>query len=174
MIDAIAVHWAKGKPLSEIGEALGISRGVVAGAIHRARGAGDDRFAPRPIVALIAPIVARSVAIVASEPVKSAPRLLIDLGSRDCRWPTGAALRRAASSNGSPIRSWSSLIWSWARLESEQDVDRTIGMDDRFGVAAHGRERLAVLKFGAAHRRQGSTSRLAQILVRQSKASLVS
>ena len=91
-IDSIAALWAQSdKSLSEIGEAVGVSRGKIAGAIHRAREAGDKRFGPRP-VAPKAPIVAPAIAIVAPpEPARHAPQLLIDLGSRDCRWPVGVA-----------------------------------------------------------------------------------
>jgi hypothetical protein len=91
-IDRIAELWRQGRPLSEIGESLGVSRGVVAGAISRARRAGDTRFRPRPIGPrpIVAPKklgVASSVAIVATEPLTRAARLLVDLGARDCLRP---------------------------------------------------------------------------------------
>jgi hypothetical protein len=41
MIDRIAKLWASGRSLLEIGKALRLSRGIVAGHIHRARKAGD-------------------------------------------------------------------------------------------------------------------------------------
>jgi hypothetical protein len=40
--------WAENRPLSEIAEAIGVSRSAIAGRIDRARRAGDARFAPRP------------------------------------------------------------------------------------------------------------------------------
>ena len=47
-IDAIAALWSQGRSLLEIGDALGVSRGKVAGTIHRARLVWDDRIKPRP------------------------------------------------------------------------------------------------------------------------------
>jgi hypothetical protein len=70
-------------PLSEIGDRLGVSRGVVAGRISRARRHGDRRFQPlRPKPSLLRQLLSRS---------HRGPRLLIDLGWQDCRWPVGAA-----------------------------------------------------------------------------------
>jgi DNA-binding CsgD family transcriptional regulator len=46
--DEIADLLAQNKPLSEIGDVLGVSRSVVAGLINWVRAKGDDRFAPRP------------------------------------------------------------------------------------------------------------------------------
>ena len=48
MIDAVATLWAGNRSLSEIAEAVGVSRSQIAGAVWRARKAGDQRFAPRP------------------------------------------------------------------------------------------------------------------------------
>ena len=48
MINSIATLYAQGLALSEIGDVLDVSRSKVAGAIHRARKAGDVRFGPRP------------------------------------------------------------------------------------------------------------------------------
>lgn len=94
MIDAIAALWSSDKSMSEIGDALGgVSRGQVAGAIHRAREAGDARFGPRP-VAPKAPIVAPSVVIVAPpQPARHAPRLLVDLDWNGCRWAMNSAAK---------------------------------------------------------------------------------
>jgi hypothetical protein len=46
--DKLAVHWAKGQTLGQIGAALGMSRGAIIGLISRARARGDDRFRSRP------------------------------------------------------------------------------------------------------------------------------
>ena len=91
--DQLAELWAAGASFTDMGRRLGVSRSIVAGRIDRARKSGDPRFAPRskPVVAPIAPAVALAPPIVASEPVKRAPRLLVDLGWRDCRWPVALA-----------------------------------------------------------------------------------
>ena len=49
-LDALAELWLQEPQLSmsEIGARLGVSRGVVAGAIDRARRLGDTRLKPRP------------------------------------------------------------------------------------------------------------------------------
>lgn len=50
MIESIARLWAQGKSLSSIGEALGVSRGQIAGIIDRARKkAIHTRFGRRPV-----------------------------------------------------------------------------------------------------------------------------
>ena len=87
MIDAIAALWAQGKALSAIAEALGVSRGKVAGAIDRARKSGDSRFAPRPpLLRKKAPVVAQRAAVVAP---RVGRELLVDLPRKD------VAIRRA-------------------------------------------------------------------------------
>jgi hypothetical protein len=48
MIDAIAALWAQGKSLNAIAGELRLSRGVLAGQIHRARKFGDPGFPARP------------------------------------------------------------------------------------------------------------------------------
>ena len=97
LIDRIAELWAENRSLSEIGKALNATRGVVVGAIWRARRAGDPRFqrrAPKPKPRKLKP-VGEAVGAVrnAAAPVEKscAPRLLIDLGPLDCRWPVGEA-----------------------------------------------------------------------------------
>jgi GcrA cell cycle regulator len=93
----IAELWSEGLPLSEIGDRLGVSRGVIAGHISRARKAGDARFAPRPPKPRARKLkpIGEAVGAVrrAPAPVEKprAPRLLIDLGPLDCRWPVGEA-----------------------------------------------------------------------------------
>jgi hypothetical protein len=47
-LDDLAKLWAAGQTLSEIEQATGLTRGVAAGHIYRARKAGDPRFQPRP------------------------------------------------------------------------------------------------------------------------------
>ena len=46
--DQLARLWAAGATLAQIEQAIGVSRGVAIGRIHRARKAGDEKFAPRP------------------------------------------------------------------------------------------------------------------------------
>src|SRR4029077_2304827 len=81
---------------------LGVSRSIVAGRIDRARKAGDPRFAPRPPrpraeppkVRIIKPAgeaVGNVRTLYPAPELSSRPRLLINLKSTDCRWPTGAA-----------------------------------------------------------------------------------
>jgi hypothetical protein len=58
-LDIIANLWAENRSLSEIGEALNTTRGVVVGVIWRARRAGDPRFqrrAPKPKLRKLKPI----------------------------------------------------------------------------------------------------------------------
>jgi hypothetical protein len=113
-LNELAKLWAAGQTLSEIERAIGISRGVAIGHIYRARKAGDPRFQPRPprpppvkaCVLKSEPLPSRSPSYLVVtgadpsprdsppppprlEPPK--PRVLIDLGWHDCRWPVGAA-----------------------------------------------------------------------------------
>ena len=122
-------------------------------------------------------------------PEEPAPRpaTLVELRAGRCKFPVSdpppghgvemlfcAAPVAQFGANYCELHEFARLRGSALRLRLFRLARHTIGIDHRFGVAAHGRERLAVLKFGAAHSRQGSTIRLAQILVLQSKASLVS
>ena len=103
MIEAIAALWGQGKALSTIGEELNVSRGKVAGVIHRARRAGDARFRLRPIAARAreeAKVgIAKPTTPVEKPPIKAAPppappprpRLLIELRQGQCLWPVGEA-----------------------------------------------------------------------------------
>jgi hypothetical protein len=94
--DELASLWSENKSLSEICELLGVSRGVVAGKVDRARKAGDERFQPRltePRSVIAEPAPAPAPKPVAPTPVEKTlrPRLLIDLGWSDCRWPVAEA-----------------------------------------------------------------------------------
>ncbi len=87
----IVVLWAQNKSLSEIEVELGVSRGTIIGKVDRARKAGDERFSPRPKVRKLKP-VGEEVGNRRRVPppiVARKPRLLVDLGWSDCRWPTG-------------------------------------------------------------------------------------
>jgi hypothetical protein len=76
MIDSISRLYSQGQSLSAIGSTLGISRGKVAGAIDRARKAGDQRFPLRPLQPRPKPpVVASPAAIVGLlPPVVAEPR----------------------------------------------------------------------------------------------------
>jgi GcrA cell cycle regulator len=74
-IDAIAKLWTQGRSLTEIGLALGLSRGAVAGEINRARLRRDPRF----LKFRLSPF--------AKPPLP--PRVLVDLRLHDCRWAVG-------------------------------------------------------------------------------------
>jgi hypothetical protein len=89
-LDSIATLYAQGLPMSEIGEALSVSRGKVAFVIHRARRAGDARFRARP-PAPKAEVEGVKVGIVKPTSPVEKPRLLIDLDWNGCRWPVGVA-----------------------------------------------------------------------------------
>jgi hypothetical protein len=91
MIDAIAKLWKQGKPLSAIGEALGISRGQAAGAIDRARKAGDLRFPLRPSKPPPKPEAKHAPPTTVVAPPPAGRKLLIDLPTDGCRYPTGLA-----------------------------------------------------------------------------------
>ena len=95
----LAALWAGGATLSQIGQAIGVSRGAAVGRIHRLRKAGDARFAPRPskpkqkVRRVVKP---RDEVVGNSRPLRpvaepSGPRLLIDLDWPGCRWPMGEA-----------------------------------------------------------------------------------
>jgi hypothetical protein len=101
MIDAVAALWARGKPLSEIGQALGVSRGKIAGAIDRARKAGDRRFGRRPPPPKAKVMQAPRAANVAASP-PAPPRLMIDWPWNGCRWPVGLAADERHLFCGSP------------------------------------------------------------------------
>ena len=95
--DRLAELWAGGATLSQIEQAIGVSRGVAIGRIHRLRRAGDARFAPRPPKPKVRRIVKPVDEVVGNSrplpptPEPSGPRLLIDLDWRGCRWPMGEA-----------------------------------------------------------------------------------
>jgi hypothetical protein len=90
--------WAENRPLSEIAEAIGVSRSAIAGRIDRARRAGDARFAPRPAKLKPQPAAkARQVKPVAEAvgnarpakpvwPVRENGYLLIEMDSWQCRF----------------------------------------------------------------------------------------
>jgi hypothetical protein len=73
--DQLAELWAAGATFTDMGLKLGESSHAIAGRIDRAHKSGDPRFAPRPKPV---PAVAVAPLIVASEPMKRAPRLLVD------------------------------------------------------------------------------------------------
>ena len=89
--DQLGELWAAGATLSQIEQATGVSRGVAIGRIHRARKGGDPRFQPsppKPATRKLRPVGEevgnrRRVPL----PIPPKPRLLIDLGPRDCKWP---------------------------------------------------------------------------------------
>jgi hypothetical protein len=91
--DELAQLWSSGASLAQIGQAMGLSRGVVVGRVHRARLRGDDRFRSRPAAPKPPRVRKLKPAGEAignrTPPAPSEPRLLIDLGWSDCRWPTG-------------------------------------------------------------------------------------
>ena len=92
MIDRIAALWGSGKSLLEIGKTLRLSRGIVAGHIHRASKAGDPRFPPKPKAKR--PRSKLPLPSVSPPPAAELPRgrkLLIDLPANGCRYPTGVA-----------------------------------------------------------------------------------
>jgi GcrA cell cycle regulator len=98
--DQLAQLWAAGATLAQIERATGLNRGVAVGRIHRARKAGDPRFTSRPCPPKAKPKARRvkplDEVVENSKPLRPppappGPRLLVDLGWRDCRWPTGAA-----------------------------------------------------------------------------------
>ena len=106
MIDAVATMWAENRPLSEIAEAIGVSRSAIAGRIDRARRAGDARFAPRPAKLKPEPAAkARQVKPVAeavgnasplkpakpAEPVRKDGFLLVEMHHRQCRYAINSA-----------------------------------------------------------------------------------
>jgi hypothetical protein len=87
-LNAIAELWAENRSLSEIGQALNTTRGVVMGAIWRARRAGDPRFqrrAPKPKPRKLKP---------AGETVGAARRAPA---------PVEKPLRRSRSRSSSPV-----------------------------------------------------------------------
>jgi hypothetical protein len=99
MIDAVATLWAGNRSLSEIAEAVGVSRSQIAGAVWRARKAGDTRFAPRPSAPKPKPTVkARDIkpvaeALPASPAKHTEPVRFVDLRPGRCRWPINDAPR---------------------------------------------------------------------------------
>jgi hypothetical protein len=104
----LAKLWAAGATLAQIERATGLTRGVAIGRIHRARKAGDPRFQPRPKP----PVKARRLKPVDEvvgnrrplppPPEPPRPRLLVDLGPRDCRWPVGQVPDRRHLMCGQP------------------------------------------------------------------------
>jgi hypothetical protein len=91
--DQLAELWAGGATLSQIEQAIGISRGVAIGRIHRLRRAGDTRFAPRPPKPKVRRIVKPRDEVVGNSrplspaPEPSGPRLLVDLAVGRCKFP---------------------------------------------------------------------------------------
>jgi hypothetical protein len=87
-LDAIAERWAENRSLSEIGEALNTTRGVVVGAIWRARRAGDPRFiaprAPKPAPPVVQQPLDRRALVVATP---RAPVTFERLKPGMCRFP---------------------------------------------------------------------------------------
>jgi len=95
VIDAVATLWAENRPLSEIAEAVGVSRSVVAGAIHRARRNGDRRFPSRPNPTP-KPSASKDRKVKPSAPVAEAsvkPVRFVDLRPGRCHWPINDAPR---------------------------------------------------------------------------------
>jgi hypothetical protein len=93
MIDAVATLWTENRSLSEIAEAVGVSRSQIAGAVWRARKAGDQRFAPRPKPmskpkSVVKAAVDQLVVEASAKPVR-----LADLRPNCCRWPINDAPR---------------------------------------------------------------------------------
>ena len=75
-------------------KALGVSRGKVAGAIDRARKAGDLRIPPRPPKARAIKPPDENVGNRRARPAPPPPprpRLLIELRQGQCLWPVGEA-----------------------------------------------------------------------------------
>jgi hypothetical protein len=96
-LDELAQLWAAGTTLTDMGLTLGESRNVIAGRIDRARKSGDPRFQPRPVVASQPkPVVELESAV--DKP--AGPRLLIDLGWKDCRWPGGIPVPHSGDRTG--------------------------------------------------------------------------
>ena len=103
MIDAVATMWAENRPLSEIAEAIGVSRSAIAGRIDRARRAGDARFAPRPAklkpepaakarqVKPVAEVVGKARPANPVWPVRENGYLLIEMDSRQCRFAVNSS-----------------------------------------------------------------------------------
>ena len=98
-LDALADLWVQNKPMSEIGAELSMTRSKVAGLINRARKT-DSRFGPPPPRVMPASKTRRvkptgetigNSRPLPPPPAPPRPRLLIDLGARDCKWPVGAA-----------------------------------------------------------------------------------
>jgi hypothetical protein len=92
LVDVIAEQWPD-LSQREIARKLGFKPGVVSGLVARARRNGDRRFPsrpdPAPKVRVIKP-VGEAVGNRKPPPpplTPSNPRLLIDLGPRDCKWP---------------------------------------------------------------------------------------
>jgi hypothetical protein len=94
VLDAIAGRWRVCSQ-REIARKLGLELGAVSGLVMRARRNGDKRFPRRPN-----PVPKpkakpprrreRPPPEPSKPPEPSEPRLLVDLGWKDCRWPVGA------------------------------------------------------------------------------------
>jgi len=86
---ALREMWSAGVSGPKIAEALGVSRGSVAGKIHRLKNAtshsGTVNTKKR-----VKPAVRRKMAHACASPDEPAnPKTLLELGPDDCRWPEG-------------------------------------------------------------------------------------
>ena len=115
VVDAIAALWPDHSQ-REIARKLDLKPGVVSGLIMRARKNSDARFPHRPDPApkvkpppKVRKFKPAAVAI-GNAPPPQKPRLLVDLGWQDCRWPVGTrgtagtCLRSAPSAEASVLR----------------------------------------------------------------------
>jgi hypothetical protein len=110
LLSEIALLWPD-LSQREIARRLNLKAGTVSGLVARARAHGDRRFSSRPDPTPKVRVVKPAGEEVGNRrrvppPAPPKPRLLIDLGGADCRWPVGevngrhvfsASLRRAAA-----------------------------------------------------------------------------
>jgi hypothetical protein len=83
--------WAEGATMGEIAQATGETRSAIAGAIDRARKAGDVRFVSRPTPIKPSPVKPKPAPIVASVSVRPVP--FVELRPGQCRWPVNSPER---------------------------------------------------------------------------------
>ena len=102
--DQLAQLWPAGATLTQIERTTGVSRGVAIGRIHRARKAGDKRFAPRPPkpkapksrkLKPIGETIGSSRALPPPEPSGPVPFLLLRPGM--CKFPLNSPERGSVS-----------------------------------------------------------------------------
>ena len=91
-LDDLAQLWAAGASFTDMGLKLGESRNVIGGRTGRARKARAPRFKPRePRRRVVKPPGEHvgNTRPLPSPPEPPRPRLLVDLGPRDCKWRVG-------------------------------------------------------------------------------------